>query len=216
MVKYLEKEMVPYFEKWLQGNGYRVKKEVVTKEGICDLIGCLFDENKVKKRKKLLPRKHMTSEMQVAAWLSLYGKIPKNIINSKTNKRECAKLVEKGLVARNFKLSNPQKSWFPLTKEIISIELKLKNFYGAISQAQRYSNYSNRTFIGMPKEVCLKISDSKKNILKQHNIGLLSFDMNSKKITEEVKPSFKSISKFSQITHTRIAEVFWKEVLQTI
>ena len=52
MYRYLEKDMTPHFERWLKHQGYVVKRELPTSEGVCDLVGCYFNQNNVKLRKK--------------------------------------------------------------------------------------------------------------------------------------------------------------------
>ena len=219
MFNYLEKNMTPYFENWLDIEGYHVRKEVATREGICDLVGCKFDESKVKIRKDLSLYPHMTSEMQIAAWFAYMGQ--KNyayFVEPELLKKEHQKLSKKGFIAKDSDEPKSKNKWFPLVKQIVSIELKLKNFGDAFAQAIRYSYHSNLTFIGMPLEVCKKLNDCKMALLKEHGIGLLAFDMDSEEVIQKIKPKHKalnSIEESSRITHARIAELFWKD-LQTI
>lgn len=59
----------------------------------------------------------------------------------------------------------------PLTKKIISIECKLKNWKKALSQAIRYQDYSNQTWVIVDAEWCSSI---KKNLdlFMKYNVGL--------------------------------------------
>ena len=232
MYKYLEKEMTPHFEKWLHVKGYAVKREVQTNEGICDLVGCSFNQDNAKLRKKELRHEHMTNEIQTMIWMTLHSNTKKeevvynkledvynkleDIISRETFEIELAKLIKKGFISEFLDALTIEIDWFPLARSVVSIELKLHDFNGALKQAERYSEYSNFTFVGMPEETCNKLSEEKLNQLREHQIGLLAFNKRSNSVFEWVEAKRKNVSSVAMIVHTRISELFWKDVSQTI
>ena len=166
----------------------------------------------------------MTNEIQITIWALLTTLEKKETVYtelqgaiSKTAfEKEFLELIKKGFVNECLGDLIIEKKWFPLVKNITSVELKLHDFNGAFKQAERYSNYSNFTFIGMPEEKCKRLSEDKLDQLKKNNIGLLAFKEQSSTIIEWVKPKRKKILPYAKIAHTRIAEIFWKDISQTI
>lgn len=67
----------------------------------------------------------------------------------------------------------------PITRSIISIECKLKNWRRALSQAIRYQDYSHQSWVVLDYGWCSNIT---KNIdeFKKHNIGLALIDPSNK------------------------------------
>lgn len=63
------------------------------------------------------------------------------------------------------------KQYKPHTKNLISIEAKLKDWKSGFYQALRYQFFSHKTFLAYPSEYIHRID---LNLLKAHNIGLIS------------------------------------------
>ena len=47
----LEREMTPAVEEWLRSQGMVVRREVWMPYGVCDLVGCQFDEENLQRRR---------------------------------------------------------------------------------------------------------------------------------------------------------------------
>ncbi|WP_421827904.1 hypothetical protein [Larkinella sp.] len=60
---------------------------------------------------------------------------------------------------------------------IVSIELKLKNWQQALTQAFRYLSFSNKSFVVLDEKF-IRPALNNINIFEQYNIGLASFNLN--------------------------------------
>lgn len=61
-------------------------------------------------------------------------------------------------------------------RDLVAIELKLKNFPQAYFQAKMYQWFGMRTYIAMPKKVCVSLRPIRMEVLRIDGIGLLSVD----------------------------------------
>lgn len=80
------------------------------------------------------------------------------------------------------------KQYQPHTKNLISIEAKLKDWKSGFYQALRYQFFSHQTFLAYPSEYIHRID---LNLLKAHNIGLISVSLDGINIVinpKEKKP----------------------------
>lgn len=222
----LEKEMTPITENYFQSKGFKVKKEVITSEGVCDLIAIKFNNASIESRLKLGIKSHLSNDLQVHIWALTssksftFEKLCKMFnafgIDKDQIETELKKLIDKKLINYN---DNKElvgtRGWHPLTTDLISIELKLHNFYEALSQARRYKEFSTQTYIGLPANSTDKLNDEKLNELKSEGIGLLRISDDEIRVVIE-SPIKKPIN-ISQFTQSiRISEIFWKDYLKTI
>ena len=159
----LEKEMAPVTIKWLKNSGLYVKEEFRTPEGVCDIVAYKFKSRAINKRLERGLVGNMTSELQISIWAYVVsfadsGCRRERLLDffSKGFDRldvltSLEKLIKKGFVETDLQgFLFAENSWFPLTDKIVSIELKLKNVNEALSQAKRYSYFSDYSYIGMP------------------------------------------------------------------
>lgn len=63
----------------------------------------------------------------------------------------------------------------PSTKELYSIEAKLKDWRQGLYQAIRYKNYSQKTFLAISQEFIHRVDHS---LLAENNVGLISVNCN--------------------------------------
>lgn len=61
---------------------------------------------------------------------------------------------------------------------VVSFELKLTDWRGALVQAFRYKSFSDYSYVVLPKETAIKASENQ-SIFEQYGIGLASFNGNS-------------------------------------
>ena len=98
------------------------------------------------------------------------------------------KLTEKNIIyLSDSKLKINKKIFGINLGKTISIEAKIKDWRGGLLQAQRYLMFSDYSYLALPKD---KIRNVDLNLLKTHNIGLLSITLNS---IEEILPPAKSL-----------------------
>ena len=72
----------------------------------------------------------------------------------------------------------------PPIKRIISIEAKLSDWKSGLYQALRYKAYSHKSYLAISKEFAHRVD---KDLLKQHNIGLIVVNSDTIEIAIDVK-----------------------------
>lgn len=121
----LEKEMTPIVRKWLEDEGYIVRAEMVSANN-CDLIGCSFNPDNVRKRIELKQATALT-------WRDFdpVEEDPNSLLGFKSVDRVV-------------------REWMPLYENIIAVELKLSRISEVISQARTHMHYTHGSYIAMP------------------------------------------------------------------
>lgn len=222
----LEKEMTPLVGSWLLSKGYTVKKEVITSEGVCDLVAVDFNAHSITKRIQSGIRQHLSNDLQVHIWavacssvtpVSKMFKMFKGVgIEKHHFDLELKKLIDKKFIEMDEKENlKGNNDWYPLVANLISVELKLHNFQEALAQAKRYREFSTQTYIGMPAYLTDRLSTERAEILHKEGIGLIRVSNNVVEIIiESNKKKYSSRSQFLQ--GVRVSELFWKEISKTI
>ncbi len=88
-------------------------------------------------------------------------------------------------------------------KEVIAVELKLRNWKKAIIQAKNYQLGSDYVYIAFPLMKSHNILKKAQHILKKEGIGLLVINEKNTGVKEIIKPS-KSKRKIASITLNEI------------
>ncbi len=88
-------------------------------------------------------------------------------------------------------------------KEVISVELKLKNWKKAIVQAKNYQLGSDYAYIAFPSMKSHNVLKKAEHILKKEGIGLLVINEKNSEVKEVIKP-LKSKRKIASITINEI------------
>ena len=83
-------------------------------------------------------------------------------------------LIEIGAVTSTNDIFKLSINWRDILSEIVTIEVKVKNWQDAVSQAARNSLFSHRSYIALPTKVATRVS--KESIFKKLGLGLLSVD----------------------------------------
>jgi hypothetical protein len=104
------------------------------------------------------------------------------------------KLVKLGYIEENNGEYIIRKKYTPSSSNIISIELKLKDWKGAVNQAIRYKEYSYQSYVALLEEYVKNVD---LELFKEYNIGLISVNDESAKVILEPKlkkPKLKEAS----------------------
>lgn len=221
MVFRYESEMTKLVESWLLAQGMHIKREYPTPWGICDLVGCSLNKNKVKKRLNLGQKRPIGSQFRVLllsfipdieqqtsiSFSELYKQF-ESFLDKSFIENELVRLIKDKFV-REVHSSDFQKlnGWFPLHKRIVAVELKLARISEALTQARSNLDFADESYVGLPVEkarALFAIRQEKK--LVEKGIGILEVRQ------EEVKILLRS--RFSgdsdQVLKMHCAESFWR------
>ncbi len=189
-----EKEMIPVLKKHLSDKyqtGYFID-EFNSGNGIADLV---FTTEEVSDNQKYL------LDYELMYIVFKYFNRKNKIIEVKRlfkdtflTKKQAYKLIE-FLLENNVIESLGDEEYYikqkytPPIKQMISIEAKLFNWKGGFYQALRYKAYSHKSYLAISEEFAHRVD---RNLLKEHNIGLIivspeKIDISIKVINE--KPS---------------------------
>jgi hypothetical protein len=184
-----EYEMVGPVERWLRSEGLFVKREFPTPWGICDLVGCSFNRENVRKRLELGQRKPIGPELRVAI-LSLIPEhesgrsITIRRLTSKFNgwlDEDRVALEVERLIKGKFVKKSTRKGfqrfngWVPLHKRLVAVELKLRRVSEVFYQARGHLGFADESYVGLPLEVAQRLVDSKKKgEFVREGIGVLA------------------------------------------
>ncbi len=96
--------------------------------------------------------------------------------------------------------------WVPIAKKVTAIEAKLSDWKRGIWQAQRYLNAADAVYLAMPPEFIHRVDIDE---CKNARIGLISFDAETHKYKELVRPSGGKI--LDQPVRNYVTELFLDE-----
>ncbi len=95
--------------------------------------------------------------------------------------------------------------WLPLAKDIIAIEAKLKDWKRGFYQANRYKAFADRVYLALPSNTIHLVN---KDLLKKHNVGLISFDPETSIKKHILEP--RRTNALNENKRSFASEFFWK------
>jgi hypothetical protein len=166
-----EREMLEPAVRWLRGQGLMVKTEFPTPWGICDLVGCSLNKNRVRKRLSLRQTRPIGSLLRV----HLLSLIPDELdarsvsvddlhqafagyLDRERIGHEVARLVRDHFVEPTdsgafYKVNG----WMPLHRRLIAVELKLSRVDDAFHQAVNNIGFADESYVGVPTQVAQRL-----------------------------------------------------------
>lgn len=87
-------------------------------------------------------------------------------------------LCDRLVVVRKERAYSLSKSWHNVLPEVITIEVKIKDWRAAVQQAARNRIFGHRSFIAIPNKLATKIAEVK--IFETLGVGILGVDENKK------------------------------------
>lgn len=203
----------------LEKEGFLSKKEVGLGYGVADLILVhkkSFNLNRCKLRKRYKQLSPLLREeyFHVMKFMPEVEKksvsidylLTKTHLSKSFLKYTILKSLEKkGYIKKiNKKFYFKINGWLPLANEVIAIEAKIKNWKRGLIQANRYHLFADKVYLAVPKSVARLVD---KKDLKKHNIGLISFDLKSKK--KEIITESKKTKPWDILKRDVAIEYFW-------
>jgi hypothetical protein len=220
-----ESEMTKPVENWLLSHDMLVKREYPTPWGICDLVGCSFNKNKVRTRLSLGQKQPIGSHFRVLL-LSYIPDIDKgNPITFKELYKEFESFVDESLIKEQLHRLTKDKfikevrsgvfhkinGWFPLHKRIIAVELKLTRISEVISQACSNLEFADESYVGLPYDNAKHLFLSREGRqLNEKGIGIIGVNKSGIKVFLRSKSNGDS----NPVSVMHCAERFWRTHLK--
>lgn len=218
-----ERDMLKPVEFWLRSLGLMTKTEVPNPWGICDVVGCSLDEQKVEERLALRQRAAIGPPFRVALLSRIPDRETNRSITVKKLQRDYAALVSADkitaevdrLVSRRFVLPTRNGSlqkingWHPLHSRLISVELKLSRVREALDQAIANRDLTWESYAAFPLPVAQRILGSQAGRSFTHSgIGIVGVTADNCEIL--LKPK-RDASLPDPVAQTHCVEMFWQE-----
>lgn len=222
-----ECEMVRSTAYWMKSVGMTVKSEFVTPWGICDLVGLVFNPDKVDQRLRLQQTKPVGSIVRAALLLQIPDVDTRKSITLDILLKRCATSLPRDvveyetarLVDDNFVVAGPRgrlqkvNGWFPLQDRFVAVELKLSRIEEAMHQARNNLGFACESYVGLPSEVADRVArrPSRWNRYFEAGVGLLSVQRRTCKVLVPAQPNRTSTDPAVQLY---CAEKFWRTRLK--
>lgn len=216
-----EKAFVKLLETIYHNEGFLTKREIGVGYGVADLV--LIKKDKLNIRNCSIRRDYgQFSRLLREEYFKIFEYLPDR--NSRDNPVSLDYLVKKTTLSKSFLKYNLLKTlkknkyikkekenyyfktngWIPITKEIIAIEAKLRDWKRGFIQANRYKVFADKVYLAIPIETSHLVD---KKLLKKHNIGLIILDALNKKKKIALQP--KRSKPFNEHKRNLATEFFW-------
>lgn len=222
----LEREMLNSARAWLESRGLTSRTEFTLPWGICDLVGVSFFKTRVKQRLDL----GQTNSIGSPRKIDLLNRIPDASTGRSVTiaglKRQVMDFVDSeqvdsdiaSLIASRFVVKHTSQTlqklngWMPLSKRIVTVELKLNRVSEALSQAKAHRHISDEVYIGLPAPLATRVvGSSRKAYFKASGVGILSITSTSCSV---VLPSAKSEIEPYSVVKAHCVERMWRTAIK--
>lgn len=222
MVFDYEYQMVEPAISWLYAKNYLVKQEFTTPWGVCDIVACIFNPCQIRKRLDLGQNKPIGSQFRAMMLTKIPDKeegkpLALKEISARLNylfddsllTQEIDRLIQDKFVERaSSGAFHKLNGWVPLQKKLIAIELKLTRITEALSQAINNSAFADESYVGLPIEKAISLSQSPRgDAFMQNGIGLIGIDSDSCEVL--IRPSEQKVN-LNIALQTHCVERFWR------
>lgn len=175
--------------RWMLSMDLQVKSEFITPWGMCDLVGLNFKKRSVTARLKLGQKQPVGSLTGSALLAQIPDAATGRSISLKRLTEECVptiseeivleqtrRLVASGFVRMRGDRMQKLNGWMPLHKQLIAVELKLNRVEEAISQARNNLIFADSSYVGLPKELALRVASRRirESSFLESGVGLLA------------------------------------------
>lgn len=214
-----EKIFVNELEGLYKKEGFLTGREIGVGYGVADLVLVKMNIAKIKIRSKNKQRKPLLNESYFKTFeylpdandnkepVSLEELVKVTNLSASFLKykilRELKK--EKYIIEVNNNFYFKINGWLPLAKEIVAIEAKLRDWKKGFYQANRYKAFADKVYLAVPQGVIHLVD---KSLLKKHNVGLISLDVENRTKKYIIKP--KKEIPLNLNKRSFASEFFWK------
>jgi len=186
-----EHEMLEPAVQWLRNQKLMVKTEFPTPWGICDLVGCSLNRNRVRKRLNQRQTRPIGSLLRVHLLSLIPDQLDCGSVTAEDIHRafggyldedrighELAKLVKDRFIETTesgafYKVNG----WMPLHKRLVAIELKLSRIDDAFHQAINNLGFADESYVALPSPIAKRLARGRKESqFVSEGVGLLAVD----------------------------------------
>jgi len=225
MVFRYESEMTELVENWLLSQDMQVKREYPTPWGICDLVGCSLNKNKVRKRLSLGQRRPIGSHFRVLLLSYIPDAQEKLLTSLEILRKKFGSFLDEPYIQEELQRLKRDKfiqevrpgwfhklnGWYPLHKRIVAVELKLTRISEVVSQAQSNLEFADESYVGLPCDKARHLFESRgSKRLVENGIGIIGVRKTGVRVflRSRIKRDYNSILKM------HCAERFWRTHLR--
>ena len=216
-----ESDMLEPAKHWLQSLGLMTKTEFTTPWGVCDLVGCSLNRQKVADRLALRQRSVIGPPLRIAVLARIPDRETGRTVTLKKLQRDHAGLVnaetiatEVGrLVSARFVEVTPRGSfqrvngWLPLHDQLLTVELKLSRVREALSQAFANRDLTSESYAAFPLAVAGRVVNSRQiGQFEDSGVGVLGVIPSSCEVLLEPRSTGHHPDLVAQ---THCVERFW-------
>ncbi len=199
-----------------------VKKEFPTPWGICDLVGCSLNKNKVKQRVALGQVRSIGSQLRVyllslipdqdeggsISTSDLHGAFAGYLDEDRIG-LELARLIRDRFVepagSGSFHKIN---GWMPLHKRLVAVELKLVRIDDALHQAVNNLGFADESYVALPTETASRLVSRKRDSpFRSKGVGVLAVDPRGCRILVR---AIARRSRMDRVVQEHAVERFWQ------
>lgn len=217
-----ESDMLEPVQGWLRSLGLMTKSEFTTPWGVCDLVGCSLNQQRVAQRLALRQRSVIGPPFRIA----LLARIPDRdtgrtitlkklqrdhtgLVDAETIAAELGRLVSARLVhvtpRGSFQRVN---GWVPLHDRLVAVELKLSRIGEALNQAIANRALTFESYAAYPLAVAYRIQKGRKRSeFAESGVGILGVTAGSCEVVLEPRSRGHRPDLVAQ---THCVERFWK------
>jgi hypothetical protein len=218
----LEHEMLDSARRWLTLRGFEAKEEFVLPWGICDLVGVSFYKSRVSKRLQLGQRRPIGPPRRIdlltripdvmtgdAVSIASLKKQLNEFVTGDDVEAEIDALIRSKFVVRNTATSVQKlNGWMPLSKSLVTVELKLNRISEALSQAKAHRCVADEAYIGLPSELAQRVVGSqRRKVFTANGVGILAV---GRKECQVLLPSAKVATQQFFVLKVHCVERFWR------
>ena len=213
-------------ECWLESEGLRIKREYPTPWGICDLVGCQLDPQKMDRRRKHGQRQAIGPMLRISLLLQIPEVSEGRCITLQKLLREYGPFVGEAKVEQEILrlvkgrfVDSPKRNhfrrrvsdWMPLHKRIVAVELKLSRVEEALRQAAGHLEFADESYVALPLGQARRVvSGAKREDFEAHSVGILGIARHRMEVLLRLKPKRRESLQPAQ---AHCAERFWRTVI---
>ncbi len=222
----LEREMLGSARAWLESRGLIVRTEFAFPWGICDLVGVSFISSRVKQRLRLGQRNPIGSprridilnripDISTGRSMTITGLIRQvgEFMKPEQVESDIAALIASRFVVR--RTSNTLQKlngWMPLSKRIVTVELKLNRVSEVLSQAKAHRQIADEVYIGLPAPLAERVAlSNRREPFRENGIGILGISGSDCRV---MLPASKTPVDPYSVLKTHCVERVWRTSLR--
>jgi hypothetical protein len=222
-----EQELFDPVRSWLEAQRLLVRQEFETPFGVCDLVGCRLNHERVLDRLALGQRLPLGPPFRIHVWRQIPDRSTHRstslnqltaALGKLTTEQEIldhlAKLELRRYV-RKTRNNNYQRidCWVPLQESLIAVELKLSRVQEAIRQARSYLSFADRAYVGLPRSLAHRCANAdRRRRFEAAGVGLLAIGNSEIEVVIEA-PEREGLPK-DDVAHTYAVERFFSHWLR--